>query len=117
MAADSRAFASIRGHLFFALAALGLAQESPTLKVTTHLIQVNVIVRDKNGPVADLSKDDFELFDKGKPQKVAVFSVISSKGAAPRAPALPANIFSNRIETRPDAPTSATVVLIDNGTF
>jgi VWFA-related protein len=95
------------------LAAIGLAQE-PTLKVTTNLIQVNVIVRDKNGPITGLTKEDFELFDKGKSREISVFSVVASKAAPAKSTRLPANIFSNRFDVRPDAPTSATVVLIDN---
>ena len=41
-------------------------QETPTLRVTTRLVQVNVIVKDKQGnPVTDLTRDDFTLLDQG----------------------------------------------------
>jgi len=33
--------------------------------------QVNVVVRNGKGAVADLTQQDFEIFDKGKPQKIA----------------------------------------------
>ncbi|HVA18052.1 MAG TPA: VWA domain-containing protein, partial [Candidatus Dormibacteraeota bacterium] len=41
----------------------------PRIHVATRLVEVGVIVRDKNGPVADLTKDDFTVLDRGKPQK------------------------------------------------
>jgi hypothetical protein len=75
-----------------------LAQNTnqPTIRVTTRLVQVNVVVHDKKGePVADLKKEDFSIFDKGKEQKVAVFSMDSIDAAPKPWPALPPNRFSN----------------------
>lgn len=83
------------------------------LSVTTRLIETKVIVRDKNGPVADLNQDDFKIFDNGKPQKIAVFHL--SKAETQRAssgPALPANVFSNRAGQTSRSPRH-TVLLID----
>src|ERR1041385_6812396 len=89
------------------------AQENPTIRVNTRLVQISVIVRDKNGPVTGLTKDDFQIFDKNKEQKVAVFSVASTKGGA-KAPPLPPGIFSNRVNaTGTEAVNSVTVVLVD----
>jgi len=34
---------------------------APAIQVTTRLVQIGVIVRDKNGPVANLTKDDFSV--------------------------------------------------------
>lgn len=96
------------------------APSQPVVRVTTHLVQVNVIVQDRKGqPVADLAKDDFVLFDSGQEQKISTFSMESSLPgggtAAPvvKKPPLPANIFSNRIDRRLDAPKSVTVILFD----
>ncbi|PYT17658.1 MAG: hypothetical protein DMG59_06725 [Acidobacteria bacterium] len=96
-----------------AFMALAWAQQ-PAIRVTTHLVEVNVIVRDKNGPVAGLTKDDFVLLDKGKEQRIAVFNVSSARRAMPNAPPLPPDVYSNRFERQAHAPASATVVLIDN---
>ncbi len=42
----------------------------------SNLVEVPVVVRDKQGhPVGNLTKDDFFLFDKGKPQYIARFTV------------------------------------------
>lgn len=93
----------------------------PVIKVTTRLIQISVVVHDHHGsPVADLKKEDFEVTDQGKPQKVSLFSVDSLNAPATAAGAakslertLPRNIVTNRPERRTDSPTSVTVLLLD----
>jgi VWFA-related protein len=41
-----------------------------------NLVMVPVVVRDANGkPIGTLQKEDFQLFDKGKPQVISKFSV------------------------------------------
>src|SRR5258708_12512919 len=88
-------------------------QTQPTIRVTTRLVQVNVVVHDKKGePIADLKKEDFTIIDKGKEQKVAVFAVDSIDTPRKVWPKLPPNIFSNRIQ-RADTPTSTTAILFD----
>src|SRR6201997_2368408 len=52
------------------------AQEEPssTLKIDVKLVNVFVTVTDANGaPVARLSKDNFQVNEDGKEQKIAVF--------------------------------------------
>lgn len=47
-----------------------------TLKVSVKLVPVSVVLRDAKGNVAgDLRKEDFQLFDNGKPQAITSFSV------------------------------------------
>ena len=88
-------------------------QSTLTLRVTTHLVQVNVIVLDRHGqPVKGLTRDDFKVFDNGKPQKIAIFRVESNQPPA-RAPKLPSNAFSNYAERAGSAPPSVTVILLD----
>src|ERR1700720_4586763 len=55
--------------------------QPPAISVSTHLVQVGVIARDKNGPVADLTKDDFVVLDRGKPRKISIFSIASSESS------------------------------------
>jgi VWFA-related protein len=89
-------------------------QAEPTLRVTTRLVEVSVIVQDRAGePATDLTRDDFVVLDAGREQSISVFAKESA--AAPRAPSspLPANTFSNRLEQTEAAPTSATVILLD----
>jgi len=46
------------------------------------MVRVPVVVRDRAGKaVGGLSKEDFQLFDKGKGQRVAQFSAGRERGA------------------------------------
>ena len=46
----------------------------PTIKVETRLVNVALNVVDAKGaPVAGLVRDDFEILEDGKPQKIAIF--------------------------------------------
>lgn len=94
----------------------GSAQNPPSssqpqvFRTDAGLVRVSVIVQDERGrPVAGLTAADFELFDRGEPQKVELFSVEGS--AAPSSGADAANVFTNRF----DGPASAgvTVLLFD----
>ncbi|MGH9728471.1 MAG: VWA domain-containing protein, partial [Candidatus Acidiferrales bacterium] len=86
----------------------------PKIRVETHLVEVGVIVRDKNGPVENLTKDGFVVRDQGKPQKISLFSVESAKSAAPPAQPLPQNTFSDLPQYGATTPNSITIVLLDN---
>lgn len=62
--------------------------ETPMIRVTVNLVQVDAVVTDAKGKqVTDLTADDFQLFQDGKPQKITHFSYIST--AAPIAPSAP----------------------------
>jgi VWFA-related protein len=90
------------------------APQPPAISVSTRLVQIGVIARDKNGPVLDLTKDDFVLLDRGKPQKIAVFSVESIHSASQPTQPLPQNTFSDLPQYGADTPRSVTIVLLDN---
>jgi VWFA-related protein len=102
--------------------------QSNTIKVTTRLVQVNVVVLDKKGePVNDLTKDDFEIFDKGQQQKLVFFSKESAENLPANLPPLAPGVVSNRYMNFTSGgqthltpiPTSLTVILLDslNTTF
>jgi VWFA-related protein len=100
-----------------ALLALILAAQAqePLIRVTTRMVEVNVVVRDRGGPVRGLTRDDFVLLDKGKPQQIAAFSSVELRahiGDGPSAP-LAAGIRTNRPEELRALPSSTTVVLLD----
>src|ERR1700689_822150 len=72
---------------------------APALKVTSRVVQVNVIVRDKNGrPVTDLTKKDFTILDNGQPQTISSMSEQSNKVTTTMVSASAKNTFSNRVE-------------------
>lgn len=96
-------------------AALASGQSQPTFQVGTRLVTVDVLVRtDKGGAVRGLTKEDFTLQDKGKPQTIAVFAVTdtSTKGPTKTDP-LPPGVGSNRIDSGGFENRGATVILFD----
>ncbi|HMV83339.1 MAG TPA: VWA domain-containing protein [Blastocatellia bacterium] len=51
-------------------------QEADTLRIDTELVQIDVVVTDKQGKlVSDLKREDFQLLEDGKPQQISHFSV------------------------------------------
>src|SRR5262245_45848784 len=51
-------------------------QDEPLLRIKTELVQIDVVVTDKEGKLArDLKRADFELFDEGKKQEVSHFAI------------------------------------------
>src|SRR5689334_19339614 len=86
--------------LVFLLSISVFAQDSDdTIKVNVKLVNVFVTVTDDHGaPVGGLKKEDFDLAEDGKPQKISVFSKES---------ALPLSIvlsIDTSLSTRKDLP-------------
>src|SRR5215470_14805667 len=51
-------------------------QDEPLLRIETELVQIDVVVTDKQGNLArDLKRADFELFDDGKKQEITHFAL------------------------------------------
>lgn len=104
----------------FVLAPRLPAQSSPqfeqvpslSIRVSTRLVVVDVVVTDKHGqPALGLLPTDFTVTEKGKPQRVAVFTA-PGQSATPAAPSLPAGVYSNRAAYRSPA-GPPTVILLD----
>jgi VWFA-related protein len=93
-------------------------QPTPAFKVGTRLVEVFVVARDKKGPAAGLTRDDFTLLDNGQPREIAFFSASAVRDQA-SAPALrtsaplPTGTISNRPNPNEEAPASNTVLLLD----
>ncbi len=59
------------------LAAQALASAQVTFQVEVNFVDIDAVVTDARGNfVADLTKDDFELFEDGKPQAISTFSLV-----------------------------------------
>src|SRR5437773_7654121 len=83
----------------------------PTIRVSTHLVLVDVVVTDKQGkPIPGLRPEDFEVEENGKVQKISTFVPAGANLAA--AEPLPPGIYSNKPQYRaPGGPI--TVMLLD----
>lgn len=56
-------------------------EATPTFSTRSNLVLVRVVVRDRDGRVnGTLQKEDFQLFDKGKPQFISKFSIEQTAG-------------------------------------
>jgi VWFA-related protein len=96
------------------VAVCALAQQEPQFRVGARLVQVDVVVRDGHGPVTGLTKGDFELFDKGKPQELSLFAAASRRSLDVQRPALAPGEVSNRaVSQTPGEASATTVVLLD----
>jgi VWFA-related protein len=100
--------------LAFLVAMAAAAQEAPpqpTFRAGTDLVQVSVVARDKDGKaVADLRREDFQIFDNGSQQQIRLFIAEKPDSAPPRA-AVP-GAFTNQIATEGRAGYS--LLLFDN---
>jgi VWFA-related protein len=99
---------------------LAAQSNAPIVKVTTRLVQINVLVHDHHGvPIADLKKEDFELSDNGKTQPITLFTVDSlprsdnPAASQTRPSVMPRNVVTNRPERQENVPSSVTVLLLD----
>lgn len=98
----------------------GQEADSPTLKVQTRLVMVDVVARDKSGKVVPgLGPDDFKVLENGRQQKISVFTfehpeAVAAANVAPAARA--PNTFDNKPRFRAGA---LNVILVDalNTTF
>jgi VWFA-related protein len=88
--------------------------QSPPIRVSTHLVQIGIIVRDGAGPVGDLTKDDFTVFDRGKPQTISVFTETAATATLVSAQPPPPNTFSDIPGVDGASVRSITIVLLDN---
>lgn len=64
--------------------------EDEVIRITSNLVQVDAVVTDEKGRhVTDLTAEDFEIYEAGKPQKITGLSYISAQPPAASAAATP----------------------------
>lgn len=107
------AFASLLSLFSLPLAAQSIGPLPPlTARVDVNIVNVDVTVTDRHGnPVMNLTKDDFDIFEDGKPMKVTNFYVIQK--------AIPTNAAATaaaaaKTDAVPDQFRRRIVLLVDN---
>jgi VWFA-related protein len=83
---------------FFAQQDAGQQPEvTPTIRVNSRLVALDVVVTDAAGkPVTDLKPEEMVVEENGKPQKMAAFELV--RGSSGDLDTLPETIYSNRPE-------------------
>jgi VWFA-related protein len=97
------------------LAAQQASHEPPpvTIRVSTKLVLVDVVVTDKQGnPITGLKPENFTLQEKGKTQKITFFSFPHVQPDQPEPPQLGPGIYSNKPEYRSSG-GPVTAILLD----
>jgi VWFA-related protein len=106
-------------------AELLLPTKDEVIRVSSRLVEVGVVVRDKKGaPVRDLKAEDFEVFDNNIRQGLRFFRDAAERAAAnegqPSSPARGAREeLNNSVEVASQMPKTAepgaTILLVDDG--
>ena len=90
------------------------SQSTSVPRATTRIVQISVIVQDKQGnPSLGLTKADFTVFDEKQPQAIQLFSVETNAVPDCAPEPLPPDVYTNRLAERSAVPKSVTVVLLD----
>jgi len=90
--------------------------ESPIIRVTVNLVQVDAVVTDSKGrQVTDLKAEDFEITEDGRPQKITNFSYMRLAQPAPPAVALrPGTVASSPAEAKREDVRRTIVLVVDD---
>lgn len=86
------------------------ADEGDVVRITTNLVQIDLVVTDSQGrQVTDLTANDFEIFEEGRPKKITNFSFVANEQS-------PASLAATATE-RSSATTSANPVSVPRRTM
>ena len=96
----------------FAATALAQDDDTPVLRTSTRLVQLNVVVLDKdNHPVSNLTLTDFHIYDNGIEQKLVHFS--PSQPLPPSSPTRSSPLVISNRQAADDIPRGVTAILVD----
>jgi len=108
----------IFAHLLLALIAAQQEQvPQTTIRTQVELVEVPVVVRDGHRRAVDgLTQNDFEIYDNGKKQAIAAFSVqhFAPQANGPAAASGPAAKGASKDAPKPTAPRRFVALLFDN---
>lgn len=72
------------------------------VRITTNLVQIDVVATKDGKPVTDLQAEDFEILEDGKPRVITNFSYVSNVPISP--PAAPATAAKAKDKITPPVP-------------
>jgi VWFA-related protein len=73
--------------------------QDPVIRISVDLVQVDAVVTDAKGRhVANLTRNDFEIVEDGKPQSITTFSFV--EGPTSQTPTKPGTLPNDRSATR-----------------
>lgn len=91
---------------------IGDSSQAASFHAKVRVVLLDIVVTDKDEPVAGLKKEDFQVFEDGVPQAISYFE--EHKGLAPtqvNLPPLPTNVYTNYPLTK--SQDTANVLLLD----
>ncbi len=69
--------------LSFALNLRGQEQDQEVVRITTNLVQVDVVVTKDGKHIVNLKPEDFEILEDGRPRQITSFAYVSTSGPPP----------------------------------
>lgn len=97
------------------------AKDNDVVKITTKLVQLDVVVTDKDGnQVPDLTADDFEVLQDSKPQRITAITYVGTAPPTGQPSAVPKKTDKNAIppppvKVRPSATSRIITFIVDDG--
>lgn len=91
------------------------SQPDATFRSGVKLVQVSVVAQDKQGkPIADLRRDEFQIFDNGSRQEIRLFLAETEKANPAPLKIKAPSTFTNQIASPTGSYSGYSVILIDN---
>src|SRR5579871_1012785 len=88
---------------------------TPTFSTRSNLVIVRAVVRDKDGrAIGTLQKEDFQVFDKGKPQYISRFAVEKNEPVKPAPASTPEGTAASKPAGEPVAPDRFVAYVFDD---
>jgi VWFA-related protein len=109
-----RLVTAVVSFVFFVVPSISAQNFGPLPPLTAHVdvnvVNVDVTVTDRSGkPIMNLTRDDFEVFEDGKPMKVSNFSMVEKTVKS-----ITTTPSSQQADASPSAPRRKLMILVDN---
>jgi VWFA-related protein len=95
-------------------ALLAQAPQQPTFRVQVEAIEIDASVTDARGNVVtDLTRDDFEILENGRPQTITSFGLVNIPRVSPERPLFAANTIEPDVQSNNLAEGRLYVIALD----